>query len=152
MTYLQITISIILLCNLRSQILNLKSGNSPENKSVMTAKTPLPIPEYFDPKQVSAVWRVPYQERAAQAKDWAKQHGIQPAASDTNRICLMIIDAQNTFCLPEFELFVGGRSGTGAVDDNLRLCEFIYRNLNLITAIAPTMDTHTSIPIFHPIF
>ncbi|MEG4849644.1 isochorismatase [Microcoleus sp. B5-D4] len=118
----------------------------------MTPKATLPIPEHFDPKKVGEVWRVPYQERAAQAKDWATQHSIQPASSDTNRICLLIIDAQNTFCLPEFELFVGGRSGSGAVDDNLRLCEFIYRNLNAITTIAPTMDTHTAMQIFHPIF
>ncbi|MEG4280278.1 isochorismatase [Microcoleus sp. MON1_C1] len=118
----------------------------------MTPKAQLPTPEHFDPKKVGEVWRVPYRERAAQAKDWAKQHNIQPAARDTNRICLMIIDAQNTFCLPEFELFVGGRSGSGAVDDNLRLCEFIYRNLNAITTIAPTMDTHTALQIFHPIF
>ncbi|MEG4326315.1 isochorismatase [Microcoleus sp. herbarium5] len=118
----------------------------------MTPKAQLPIPEHFDPKKVGEVWRVPYQERAAQAKDWAKQHSIQPASSDKKRICLLIIDAQNTFCLPEFELFVGGRSGSGAVDDNLRLCEFIYRNLNAITTIAPTMDTHTAMQIFHPIF
>jgi nicotinamidase-related amidase len=118
----------------------------------MTAKTELPIPAHFDPKKVSQFWRVPYQERATAAKSWVQQHGILPAASDTNRICLLIIDAQNTFCLPEFELFVGGSSGTGAIDDNLRLCEFIYRNLNLITTIAPTMDTHTAMQIFHPIF
>ncbi|MEG5033914.1 isochorismatase [Microcoleus sp. AT3-D2] len=118
----------------------------------MTPKAQLPIPEHFDPKKVGEVWRVPYQERATQAKDWAKQHSIQPASSDKKRICLLIIDAQNTFCLPEFELFVGGRSGSGAVDDNLRLCEFIYRNLNAITTIAPTMDTHTAMQIFHPIF
>ena len=118
----------------------------------MTAKTQLPIPDYFDTKKVSEVWRVPYQERAAEAKEWAQKYSIPPAASDKNRICLLIIDAQNTFCLPEFELFVGGRSGSGAVDDNLRLCEFIYRNLNAITTIAPTMDTHTAMQIFHPIF
>jgi nicotinamidase-related amidase len=118
----------------------------------MTATTQLPIPDHFDSPKVSQVWRVPYQQRATEAKSWAKQHSIQPAASDTNRICLMIIDAQNTFCLPEFELFVGGSFGTGAVDDNLRLCKFIYRNLNRITAIAPTMDTHTAMQIFHPIF
>ncbi|MEG3843197.1 isochorismatase, partial [Microcoleus sp. herbarium14] len=118
----------------------------------MTPKTQLPIPAYFDAKKVSEVWRVPYGERVAEAKNWAKHHSIQPASSDKTRICLMIIDAQNTFCLPEFELFVGGRSGSGAVDDNLRLCEFIYRNLNSITAIAPTMDTHTAMQIFHPIF
>ena len=118
----------------------------------MTAKTQLPTPDYFDTKKVSEVWRVPYQERAAEAKEWAEKYSIQPAASDKKRICLLIIDAQNTFCLPEFELFVGGRSGSGAVDDNLRLCEFIYRNLNAITTIAPTMDTHTAMQIFHPIF
>ena len=118
----------------------------------MTAKTQLPTPDYFDTKKVSEVWRVPYQERAAKAKEWAQKYSIQPAASDKNQICLLIIDAQNTFCLPEFELFVGGRSGSGAVDDNLRLCEFIYRNLNAITTIAPTMDTHTAMQIFHPIF
>ena len=118
----------------------------------MTAKTQLPIPHFLDTKKVSEVWRVPYQERAAKAKEWAQKHSIQPAASDKNQICLLIIDAQNTFCLPEFELFVGGRSGSGAVDDNLRLCEFIYRNLNAITTIAPTMDTHTTMQIFHPIF
>ncbi len=112
----------------------------------------LPIPECFDAKKVGEVWRVPYQERACQAKSWARQHEILPAARDRNRICLLIIDAQNTFCLPEFELFVGGRSGSGAVDDNLRLCEFIYRNLNSITTISPTMDTHTVMQIFHPIF
>ena len=118
----------------------------------MTTKTQLPIPEYFDSTKVSEVWRVHYQERAIEAKNWATKHNIQSAASDTNRICLLIIDAQNTFCLPEFELFVGGRSGSGAVDDNLRLCEFIYRNLDRITTIAPTMDTHTAMQIFHPIF
>ena len=118
----------------------------------MTAKTQLPTPDYFDTKKVGQVWRVPYPERATEAKEWAEKYSIQPAASDKNRICLLIIDAQNTFCLPEFELFVGGRSGSGAVDDNLRLCEFIYRNLNAITTIAPTMDTHTAMQIFHPIF
>ena len=118
----------------------------------MIAKKQLPIPEYFEAKKVGEVWRVPYHERAFQAKNWAKKHEIPPAARDTNRICLLIIDAQNTFCLPDFELFVGGRSGSGAVDDNLRLCEFIYRNLDRITTIAPTMDTHTAMQILHPIF
>ncbi len=112
----------------------------------------LPIPPHFKPKIVGEVWQVLYQERARDAKTWANQNRIQPAAKDQTRICLMIIDAQNTFCIPKFELFVAGQSGTGAVDDNVRLCEFIYRNLGVITAIAPTMDTHTAMQIFHPLF
>ncbi len=118
----------------------------------MTTQTYLPIPHYFDAKKVGEVWRVLYQERAADAKVWAKQYGIQAAAKDKTRICLMAIDVQNTFCIPKFELFVAGRSGTGAVSDNVRLCEFIYRNLGIITTIAPTMDTHTAMQIFHPVF
>ena len=68
------------------------------------------------------------------------------------RVCLLAIDVQNTFCLPDFELFVGGRSGRGAVEDNARLCAFIYRNLVSITEIHPTLDTHTAMQIFHPVF
>lgn len=111
-----------------------------------------PIPSFFDRTSVSSVWRVPYQQRATDAEAWAKQHQITPAADDRKRICLLAIDVQNTFCLPNFELFVGGRSGQGAIEDNVRLCEFIYRNLGTITEIAPTMDTHTAMQIFHPIF
>ncbi len=112
----------------------------------------LPIPPHFNPARVGEIWRVPYQERAEEAEKWARQHGIPPAAHDRFRICLVAVDVQNTFCIPGFELFVGGRSGTGAVDDNRSLCEFIYRNLNVITQIAPTMDTHQAMQIFHAAF
>jgi nicotinamidase-related amidase len=114
--------------------------------------TQLPIPSHFDPASVSSVWRVPYHQRAADAEAWAKQHGIQPASEDSIRVGLLLVDVQNTFCLPDFELFVGGRSGIGAIEDNQRLCEFIYRNLGILTAIVATMDTHTAMQIFHPIF
>jgi nicotinamidase-related amidase len=62
------------------------------------------------------------------------------------------IDIQNTFCIPGYELYVGGRSGMGAVEDNQRLCTFLYRNLANITHIVATLDTHTAMQIFHPIF
>jgi nicotinamidase-related amidase len=118
-----------------------------------TQTTPqLPIPPHFNPGKVGEVWRVPYQESAAKAEVWAKKQNIKPAFSDKTRICLLLIDVQNTFCIPGFELFVGGKSGNGAVDDNVRLCEFIYRNLGVITTIVPTLDTHTATQIFHPIF
>jgi nicotinamidase-related amidase len=112
----------------------------------------LPIPSHFDAARVGEVWRVPYQELAGKAKDWAKQHDIPPASEDKTRIGLLLIDVQNTFCLPNFELFVAGQSGMGAVEDNKRLCEFIYRHLGLITEITATMDTHVSMQIFHPVF
>ncbi len=116
------------------------------------ARNPRPIPSFFAPAKVGEVWRVKYQELADKANEWRIRHGLKPAATDSPRICLMPIDCQNTFCIQGFELFVGGRSGKGAVEDNVRLCEFIYRNLEVITEIDPTMDTHTAMQIFHTIF
>jgi len=115
-------------------------------------ETVLPIPDFFDPNKLDQVWRVPYEERAKQAKDWAQRHRVRPAADNGTKTWLMLVDVQNTFCIPGFELYVAGRSGTGAVDDNRRLCQFIYRNLGIITQITATMDTHQATQIFHAVF
>jgi nicotinamidase-related amidase len=112
----------------------------------------LPLPSFFEPVKLNQVWRVPYEERAAQAGEWAQRHALPTAADAQHRVWLLLVDVQNTFCVPDFELFVAGRSGRGAVDDNLRLCEFIYRNLGIITHISATMDTHLTQQIFHAIF
>ena len=118
----------------------------------MSFRPPGEVPPHFSAASVETLWRVPYGERAADARTWAEVHGIRPSADDGLRTALLLVDCQNTFCLPGFELFVGGRSGRGAVDDNVRLCTFIYRNLHSITEIIPTMDTHTAQQIFHPMF
>ena len=119
----------------------------------MTApKKELPIPPHFDPHKVGEVWPVPYQQRAEDALAWARKYNLQPVAKDKIKIELLLIDIQNTFCIPGYELFVGGRTGLGAVEDNIRLCEFIYRNLGSLTHITPTLDTHQAMQIFHPIF
>lgn len=112
----------------------------------------LPIPPHFTPETLAKIWRVPYQERAGQARQWTLEHGITAAADDHFELGVLLVDVQNTFCMPEFELFVAGRSGTGAVDDNRRLCEFIYRNLGTISRIVPTMDTHQAMQIFHAVY
>jgi nicotinamidase-related amidase len=111
-----------------------------------------PLPQFFNPNRVGEIWKVDYAARAEEAREYALQHNLKPASASLEKIALLLIDVQNTFCMPGFELFVGGRSGTGAVDDNIRLCEFIYRNINRLTHITATMDTHTGHQIFHPIF
>ena len=110
------------------------------------------LPSWFNPKTVGDVWRVPYGDRAQDAQKWQREHRITAACEDSRRIGLLLIDVQNTFCIPGFELFVAGKSGRGAVDDNQRLCQFIYRHLGQITEIIPTLDTHSALQIFHPAF
>jgi nicotinamidase-related amidase len=112
----------------------------------------LPLPPFVEPGASSRVYRVPYQEREAQASGWARAHGLRPAAEDSVRTALLLVDVQNTFCLPEFELYVGGRSGHGAVEDSERIAAFVYRNLDRITQVVVTLDTHTALQIFHPFF
>jgi nicotinamidase-related amidase len=112
----------------------------------------LPLPEFYDPQKVGTVFRVPYAELSTRALSYRLTHNIQPASADRQKTWLLLVDVQNTFCIPGFELYVGGRSGSGAVDDNRHLCEFIYRNLGSITHISATMDTHNAMQIFHPLF
>lgn len=112
----------------------------------------LPIPNHFDETTVGKVWRIPYQSHLTVAREWSERYKIAPASEDNIRTCLLLIDVQNTFCIPDYELFVGGRSGHGAVEDNVRLCQFIYHNLQNITQIACTLDTHTTMQIFHEVF
>ncbi len=113
----------------------------------------LPIPPFYDPGRLEErPWQINYLEIAETAEEWTSTHRIPRTASDKVRVCLMLIDLQNTFCVPGFELYVGGRSGRAAVDDNDRICRFIYANLRNITQIVATMDTHFANQIFHPVF
>jgi nicotinamidase-related amidase len=112
----------------------------------------LPLPSHVDLDRLAGVWRVDYEARFQDALRWTAEHDLRPAAHDDRRVCLLAVDVQNTFCTPGFELFVAGRSGTGALDDNRRLCEFLYRNLGAITQVVVTMDTHQAFQIFHAPF
>lgn len=113
---------------------------------------PYPFPDFYNPDNVASVYRVDYARLATLAPSYRQTHGIQPPSADRQKTWLMLIDVQNTFCIPGFELYVGGRSGTGAVDDNRRLVEFIYHNLGSITHISATLDTHRVQQVFHPVF
>ena len=112
----------------------------------------LELPPHFEPDRVGEVWRVAYEDRAREARQWAAEHRLTAAAKDAFRLCLLVVDVQNTFCIPGFELFVAGRSGSGAVDDSRRLVEFMYRNLAVITQVVPSLDTHDAMQVFHAIW
>ena len=64
----------------------------------------LPLPPHFNSHTVETIWKVPYQERLGGAREWTVQHRISSAAGDAKRIYLLLVDVQNTFCIPDFEL------------------------------------------------
>ncbi len=112
----------------------------------------LPVPDFYDQSLVGQVWRVPYEQRAQQAREWARIHGITHWVKNPLKLHILLIDVMNTFCIPDFELFVAGRSQIGAVEDNQRLVPWIYSILGLASKITPTLDTHRALAIFFEIF
>jgi len=105
----------------------------------------LPLPPFYESKQVSAL----YLERAGLVADageaYAKQHQVKPSGSDKFKIAAFGIDVQVGFCTPGASLFV-----PGAVEDTQRSIEWLYRNLNQITGLFFSLDTHRMFQIFHP--
>jgi nicotinamidase-related amidase len=118
----------------------------------MSARTPLPMPDQFDPANAT---RVDYSvldavALQAQAEAHRKRHAYKPVGSDKSRIHMLVIDDQVDFSFPEGALYVSGRSGTGATDAHLNLVRFIYENLDRVSEITCTMDTHLPFQIFFP--
>lgn len=113
----------------------------------------LPIPEFYDPMNAERWGYVPDQHALLErAVAWRKGHALEPAARDALRIHLILVDLQKDFCFPEGSLYVGGRSGRGALEDNDRIARFIYRNLGALTEITCTLDSHHPYQIFSPAF
>ncbi len=113
----------------------------------------LPLPAFYDSANVVNDTRwIDYMAVQTAALDWRKQYGLKASATDRRKVTMLIIDAQNTFCHPRGELFVGGMSGQGAVDDSIRTTEFIYRNADVISYLDFTLDTHRAYAVFHPSF
>ena len=105
----------------------------------------LPTPDFYDPSQVTDL----YIERAALVADAAvayrAKHKVTSSARDTVRVAAFGIDCQIGFCHPEASLFV-----PGAVEDTERTIGWIYRNLDVITGMHFSLDTHRVFQVFHP--
>ncbi|MCS7080572.1 MAG: nicotinamidase [Chloracidobacterium sp.] len=86
----------------------------------------------------------------AAADRWRETHRLPPAAADTRRAHLLVIDMQVDFCFPSGALYVAGRSGTGGTDALRRVVEFIYRRLGVISEITCTLDSHLPHQVFFP--
>lgn len=103
------------------------------------------LPSFYDPAMVREVYveRVGLVSEAALA--YRKQHKVAPASQDRMRIAAFGIDCQVGFSTPGASLFV-----PGAVEDTSRIIDWLYRNLDKITQVAFSLDTHRVFQIFHP--
>src|SRR6187401_3726454 len=107
------------------------------------------IPAHYHPAQARRFGYRPDAQRLFDvATPFRRENHILPSASDPRRNHLVLIDVQRDFCFPEGTLYVGGRSGRGALEDNDRIARFIYQNLGAISEITCTLDSHLPFQIF----
>jgi len=98
-------------------------------------------PSFYDAKKVGSL----YLPRFAEVEAEADRLSIPSAAMDKigAKIVLMIIDMQIDFCHKDGTLYV-----EGAEDDIRRLITFILRNLEYLTSIFASLDSHLLFQIF----
>lgn len=99
----------------------------------------MPTPNFYNPDRVEQLFR-PNVARAVQAGAAA---GLAPAAQDTRRIMLLLVDAQVDFVHPQ-----GALSVPGAVADTRRTVEWLLANAGRITTVAASLDSHLPLQIF----
>jgi nicotinamidase/pyrazinamidase len=99
------------------------------------------FPRFYDPDKVGTL----YVPDTATAIAEGHAAGVRPASLDRRTVILLLVDPQVDFIHADGALHV-----PGAVEDTRRTIEWLYRNIEQVTAIAASLDSHTPIQIFYP--
>ena len=119
----------------------------------MNAPAELPVPDFYRSEHAAQWGYDPDQEALlGLAAEWRDRFSLHRSSDDPVKVHMLLVDLQRDFCFPQGTLYVGGRSGRGAIDDSDRTARFIYRNLGRITDVTCTLDTHYPFQIFSPAF
>lgn len=103
------------------------------------------FPDYYKPEDIEKL----YLSRKDIVHKEACEAGLTSSKQDSKKIGLFMIDNQIDFILNTNSV-IGSLAVPGAMDDTIRIIEFIYKNMGVITNIYASMDTHRVWQIFHP--
>jgi len=98
-------------------------------------------PEFYKPENVGQIY-VPDTAAAVLA---GRAANLNPASKAQVKTILVLVDVQVDFVHETGALVV-----PGAVEDTRRTIEWIFNNVNRITTIAASLDSHVPIQIFFP--
>ena len=99
------------------------------------------IPPYYTPERLGHI----YAPDVLAATEAGYAAGFTPASQDTFRVYLLLVDEQIDFIHLDGSLAV-----PGAIDDTLRIVNWMYQHANIITGIGASLDSHIPIQIFSP--
>jgi nicotinamidase-related amidase len=105
----------------------------------------LPIPRFYEDARAGQLYLERAGDIAQEARRYAEKNRVRPAREDRVRIAAFGIDVQVAFCTPGASLFV-----PGAVEDTQRTLHWLYTNLDRVTELVFSLDTHRAFQIFHP--
>lgn len=104
------------------------------------------IPTFYDEKKIGTI----YMPRMAEIQAEAEKAGLRSFAEDKMKVALLIIDMQISFChdlkVPD-QLFVDG-----AQMDISNTIQFLFKNIEKITTVCASLDTHILYQIFYPMW
>lgn len=99
------------------------------------------MPDFYNPDRVGQL----YAPEMLRVVNEGREAGLSPATADVERVMLILVDAQVDFIHAD-----GALSVPGAVDDTRRTIDWLLRNLERVTTIAASLDSHLPIQIFFP--
>ena len=112
----------------------------------------LPLPDSYDPDRFGTFYAARKEQLAEEAAEFAEQHDISPAKHDRTKRAMFGIDCQIDFCFDDEAEQTGALAVPGALEDMQTAVEFMYRNLDQISGLQFSMDTHRVFQIFHAAF
>ncbi len=101
------------------------------------------FPNFYDAARVGKLF-VP---DSAAVIDAGQAAGVKPASADDQKTMLVLVDAQVDFVHED-----GALSVPGAVDDTRRTIEWMFANLERVTTIVASLDSHVPLQIFYPMW
>ncbi len=99
------------------------------------------FPNFYERQKVGTLFK----PRVSEVIEVADQDAMRPSQRDERRILLLLVDPQVDFVHED-----GSLSVPGAVDDTRRIIEWLFSNLERVTDIAVSLDSHTPLHIFYP--
>lgn len=99
------------------------------------------LPDFYEPSNVGKFYR----PDVAQIAQTAGSLDAKPASEDAGRLLLLLVDPQVDFVHED-----GTLSVPGAVEDTKRTVEWMYANLERVTDVAVSLDSHYPMQIFYP--
>lgn len=99
------------------------------------------FPSFYKPEKVGVLYR----PQISQVIEAASDTTIRPAREDKRRILLLLVDPQVDFVHRDGSLCV-----PGAIEDTRRTIEWLFNNLEQVTDIVASLDSHFPIHIFYP--